>query len=362
MDTLHIGLVYGGRSGEHEVSLRSAASVYKHLDPSKYVVVPIGITKKGEWYCQEKSGWDGLEVLPLVENTDMAVSMVPGKGFFRGGNKLKLDVVFPVLHGTFGEDGTFQGLMEMMDIPYIGANVIGSAVGMDKERTKQIWEHAGLPVVPFTSLLYGDYKDEGFNFTAFVDEIIDHYGFPLFIKPCEAGSSVGIKRVTEKSALKDAIEYAFRFDTKILIEPGIDAREIECSVLGNEKPETFVPGEIAATHEFYDYEAKYTDPDGAKLLIPAPLEKEQYDLVRELAVKAYKALGIEGLSRVDFFLDRKSGKIMLNEINTMPGFTSVSMYSMMCEAGGLKYNALIDRLVAFALKRSETRKRLQFSL
>jgi D-alanine-D-alanine ligase len=277
------------------------------------------------------------------------------------GKKLDIDFIFPILHGTFGEDGTIQGLLELADIPYAGSGVMGSSVGMDKEIIKKIWKAAGLDTVPFLSVNSEESGKTGNYLERALAEAEKMFGYPLFIKPARGGSSVGISRVENRADSLEAVKKAFRFDNRVLIEPAVDAREIECSVIGNLDAEAFVPGEIAPTHEFYDYEAKYIDENGALLIIPANISEEMIARVQKTAVEAYKAAGIEGMARVDFFIDRKSGRLLLNEVNTIPGFTSISMFAKMCEAGGLPYPELLDRLIVLGTQRLETRKGLVFS-
>ena len=339
---MRIGLLYGGRSGEHEVSLRSAASVLSRLDPARYEVVRIGIDLQGIWHLQGELREPAPAVLS-VEPGEPPVAVVPGRGLARGGQALPLDVVFPVLHGSFGEDGTVQGLLELAGLPYVGAGVLGSALAMDKVLAKQVWRQAGLPVVDWLTL-----RDRS---PASLEGAGRAFGFPLFVKPAAAGSSVGIHRVDGPEGLESAVADAFRFSTKVLIEPAVEARELECAVLGNGEPLAFPPGEvIPRNHAFYDYEAKYLDPDGAALVIPARVPEEVQAEIRRIAAAACRSLEVEGLARVDFFLDRRSGRLYLNEINTLPGFTSISMYPKMCEAAGIPYPRLLDRLIELALE------------
>jgi D-alanine-D-alanine ligase len=273
---------------------------------------------------------------------------------------LRTDVVFPVLHGTFGEDGTVQGLLEMAGLPYVGGGVLGSAIGMDKEIAKALWIHAGLPTVPYVAVRRSDWAARDKRSSA-TEKAERDFRYPLFVKPCCAGSSVGAGVAADRTALEKAAEEAFKWDDKILIEPFVSAREVECSVTGNEKPEAYTPGEIASTHQFYDYEAKYVDPNGAALLIPADLPENQLRTVREIAVKAYRVAELSGLARVDFFVRKDTGEILLNEVNTMPGFTTISMFPKMCEASGLAYGPLLDRLVSLAEERHAARSSRDYS-
>ncbi|MBI9105748.1 MAG: D-alanine--D-alanine ligase [Spirochaetales bacterium] len=364
MTKKNICILYGGKSGEHEVSKMSAASVATHLDPEKYSILMIGIEKNGKWYLQPEALQElkAGGVLNIAVDESMLVSVIPGVGFSACGDKMEIDFVFPVLHGTFGEDGTIQGLLELSDLPYAGAGVMGSSVGMDKEIIKKIWLYEGLDTVPFASLNSEQADSKDFSFQTFALDIDSRFGYPVFIKPVRAGSSVGISKVNTADKLEIAVRKALRFDNRVMIEPAVDAREVECSVIGNMNPLSFAPGEVAPTHDFYDYEAKYIDENGAALIIPADLPPEMTDRVRKTAVKAYSAAGIEGMARVDFFIDRKSGKLLLNEVNTIPGFTSISMFSKMCEAGGLPYPLLLDRLIELGQQRFETKNSLHFSL
>ncbi len=358
-----VGILFGGRSGEHDVSLQSAASVMGALDPAKYEVVPIGITREGHW----RIGSGAAELLPQVLESGEAI--VPSAD--PTGPRLlplaplnhtakvhpPIDVIFPVLHGTFGEDGTIQGLLELANIPYVGAGVLASAVGMDKDVMKRLFRDAGLPVVPWLTVLRAECESQ---FGAIRKRIETDLRFPLFVKPVNLGSSVGISKVHKRHELAAALNLAGQYDRKILIENGIDAREIECSVLGNDSPQASVAGEVVPVNEFYDYEAKYLK-EGSELIIPARLTARQQKLVQDVAVRAFKALDCAGMGRVDFLLDRKSGKVYLNEINTIPGFTSISMYPKLWEASGIPYSQLLDRLIALALERHQEKSHTQFT-
>lgn len=367
-----IAVLYGGRSGEHEVSLVSAASVARRLDPEKYEILLIGIAKDGRWYLQDDAELArcraGAPSLGLAEDAARRVAVLPGGGsegtlaLFgpNGAEPLRADAAFPALHGTFGEDGTIQGLFEMAGMAYVGAGVLGSAVGMDKEKAKALWQHAGLPVVPYVALRKSEWAQKEKRQAA-VEKAERDFRYPLFVKPACAGSSVGAGKAEDRDALERAAEAAYEWDDKLLIEPFVPAREIECSVTGNERPEAYTPGEIAPTHEFYDYEAKYVDPNGAALLIPAELDEAGLRTVRELAVKAYRVAELRGLARVDFFVRKDDGEILLNEVNTMPGFTTISMFPKMCEASGLSYPALLDKLIDLALERRRERDSRDYS-
>ena len=356
-----LALLFGGKSGEHEVSLRSAFSVYTHLDPSLYELLLIGISRDGRWYLQREVRSDG-EALIVVDERKNLVSVLPGDGLFCSGEKLEIDVVFPVLHGSFGEDGTVQGLLELVGLPYAGAGILGSSLSMDKGAAKEIWAARGLPTVPFMRLDRAEYKPGERDFQNKLEEVLTRFGLPLFVKPLRAGSSVGVSRVDSREALEGAIAEALRFDTAAVLEPGIDGREIECSVIGNFETESFPPGEILPSHTFYDYEAKYIDPDGAILQLPADIPLETAAEIRRIAEEAYQAAGAEGMARVDFFLEKKSGRVLLNEINTIPGFTSISMFPRMCEAGGLSYPDLLRKLTELGKERFASRSRCIYSL
>ncbi|WP_028974422.1 D-alanine--D-alanine ligase family protein [Spirochaeta cellobiosiphila] len=357
MKKKNIALLYGGKSGEHEVSLRSGASIGLNLDLNKYDLTLIGINKQGFWFLQPPLDKDKVQQTKKLEvREENKLSIFPGEGIYLGEDKLPIDFVFPIVHGTFGEDGRLQGLLEMAGLPYAGAGVLGSAIGMDKDRVKAVWTEATLPVVPY--LAFYQYQSADSKAKAVKD-----WGFPLFIKPTCAGSSVGVSRADTEKELDQAVAKAFQFDRKIMIEPCVNAREIECSVLGNELPEVFVPGEIVPTgHSFYDYEAKYIDPDGATLLIPAPLTETQTIEVKQLALKAYKTAQCRGFARVDFFLDKETETFQLNEINTLPGFTEISMYSMLAKASGVEYSDLLNRIIEAGIAVYNEEKNLIYSL
>jgi D-alanine-D-alanine ligase len=363
-----IGILFGGKSGEHEVSLVSAASVMKHLKTERFEPVMIGIDRDGRWYLQ-----DDIKVetatgrLILQKNPDRRVYAMPGDGLWSRGSSLELDVVFPVLHGTFGEDGTVQGVLEIADLPYVGAGVLGSSLSMDKASVKRIWLKVGLSVVPFVLALKSELYSEDGSFDGESFEKVrkraeKDFFYPLFVKPSRAGSSVGVSRAENAEELARSLQEAARYDVKVMIEPEIRGREIECSVIGNETVEAFVPGEIVPTHGFYDYEAKYVDPDGAELLIPASLDETEQEEVKKISMLAYKAAEAEGMARIDCFLEKSSGKVYLNEINTIPGFTSISMFPKLCEAAGLAYPDLLARVVDLAYERHSRQASLTYQL
>jgi D-alanine-D-alanine ligase len=358
-----LAVLYGGKSGEHEVSLRSGASVVKHIDRNVFGLVAIGIDRDGTWYLQPPVSEDFTgDVLTLERDADAVVSAVPGRGLFVRGKPLAADVVFPVLHGSFGEDGTVQGLLDLCGLPYVGPGQLSSAISMDKDVTKRLWSEAGLPVVPWVTLKPRDTDSANDEWSRRKTAILEKLGLPVFVKPASTGSSVGVSKVLRAEELDSALAEAFRYDTKVLVERGIDAREIECSVTGLLSEITaYTPGEIVPkAHAFYDYDAKYTDPDGAELVIPAMLPDTTLELVRETARRAFAAVEGEGMARVDFFVDRSSGELYLNEINTIPGFTSISMFPKMCEASGLPYPRLLERLIGIALERAAYRGKLRY--
>jgi D-alanine-D-alanine ligase len=350
---IRVGLLFGGRSGEHDISIISATSVAKALEPSKYEVVPIFITRAGAWRIGKAGDADlsavlkhGLAVTPSV-NPSGPKFILLDKPAPRSKLKVDVDVIFPVLHGTFGEDGTVQGLFELAGIPCVGAGVLGSSAGMDKDVMKRLFRDAGLPVVPWVLVLRSEWKREPMRVRRLIEKEI---GYPLFVKPSNLGSSVGISKVSRARKLAAALDLAAQYDRKILAEKAVNAREIECAVLGNDRPEASVPGEVVPINEFYDYEAKYLK-EGSKLVIPAKLSPQQTQRTRELAVRAFQAVDGAGMARVDFLLDRTTGKLFVNEINTIPGFTSISMYPKLWEASGLPYPQLLDRLIELAFER-----------
>ena len=355
---LRVGVVFGGRSGEHEVSLASARSIMAVMDRDKYDIVPIGITHDGRWLT---SG-DPLAALTAGGQTAAPADpqaaaagreLVPGA---TGGRFPLLDVIFPVLHGPYGEDGTVQGLLELAGVPYVGCGVLAGSLAMDKIVSKKIFIAHGLPVAPYRAITRKRWESEP---AAVIAELETHLGYPMFVKPANMGSSVGVGRAGDRVELEAALAEAARYDRKLLIEAAVpNAREIECGVLGNDEPLTSVPGEIVPSSEFYDYAAKYLD-GRSESRIPAPIPAEVAAQVREQALEAFLALDGAGLARVDFLLDDVSGELYLNEVNTMPGFTSISMYPQLWAASGLPYTELIDRLIELALERHADRERSQ---
>ena len=386
---LRIGILFGGRSGEHEVSLLSAASVLKAIDKKKYDVVPIGITKEGQWVMAadaerllagDTSQEKVLEQV-IAQGAAVLVPPVPSSGLLpagetgigkhqQGAGVTAVDAIFPVMHGTFGEDGTIQGLLELADMAYVGSGVLGSAAGMDKDVMKRLFASAGLPIVKHLTFLRNEWKASPRKAVTAIEAGLK---YPLFVKPANLGSSVGISKVHDRKELAPAMDLAASFDRKIVVEQGVGggrkttgkARELEVAVLGNDAPEASVVGEIVPGKEFYDYEAKYLS-DGSVPIIPAKLTKQQSKQVREMAIAAFKSCDCAGLARVDFLLEPdspsgKPGKLYLNEINTLPGFTSISMYPKLWEASGLKYPDLIDRLITLAIERRVERDATSFS-
>jgi D-alanine-D-alanine ligase len=359
MKKLRVGIIYGGRSGEHEVSVVSAASIFKHLDRARYDAVPVLIAKSGQWVL----GGKAPEVLNAgavgeADATGALQPTEPSAAVARSG----FDVVFPVLHGPYGEDGTVQGLLELANVPYVGAGVLGSAVGMDKAVMKTLFAAAGLPIVPHLTVLRREWDRDK---ASIGKRAAEHLRFPMFVKPANLGSSVGISKATSTAELDTAMDLAFQFDRKAVVEAAVpNTREIECAVLGNDEPEASVAGEVIVTHRdgFYSYEAKYLDPDGASLKIPADIPSATAQQVQRVSVEAFRALELSGMARVDFLLNGTSGDLYLNEVNTIPGFTAISMYPKMWEASGLPYPALLDRLIALALERHEDKQRLRTSI
>jgi D-alanine-D-alanine ligase len=358
-EKINVGILFGGKSAEHEVSLQSAKNVIDAIDKEKYRPVLIGIDKTGKWLLNERSDFllhaDNPKLIKLNHAGDHVALVPQNKGeisnFDKSGVNKKVGVVFPILHGPFGEDGTIQGLLKLAGVPFVGAGVLGSAVGMDKDIMKRLLRDAGIPISKFITIKESDLVP---GFSA-VTEIL---GTPVFIKPANLGSSVGINKVKTESEYENAVAVAFEYDRKILIEEFVDGREIECAVIGNDDPIASVPGEVVPTHDFYSYEAKYINESGALLEIPAKITSETAERIQQLAVDTFKTLSCEGLGRVDFFL-KPNGDIVVNEINTIPGFTAISMYPRLFEESGISYTLLIDRLIQLALERFEKEQRLK---
>ena len=356
MKKLRVGVIYGGRSGEHEVSVASAASIFKHIDAEKYEAVPIRIEKTGRWSLGGRVP-QALSAAAVLEGqrTEALQTIEPSAAVAASG----IDVVFPVLHGPYGEDGTVQGLLELANVAYVGAGVLGSAAGMDKAVMKTLFAAGGLPIVPHLVALRREWERDGPEVTR---RVRDGLRYPVFVKPANLGSSVGISKARSDAELTVAMELALQFDRKIVIEAAVpDAREIECAVLGNDEPRASVPGEIIPSREFYDYEAKYLD-EASELLIPAPLSAAETARIQQLAVDAFRAAEGAGMARVDFLIGRGTGEIFVNEVNTIPGFTTISMYPKLWEASGLPYPALIDRLIELALERHRDKQTLRTSI
>ncbi len=364
---IRVGLIFGGRSGEHEVSLASARSVMANLDTNKYEVVPIGITRTGTWLLgteparlqasnesvsQEGAESDTTTAVTLTGDPSLR-RLIPLQSGQQLQNNGALDVIFPVLHGTYGEDGTLQGLLEMANVPYVGCGVLGAALGMDKEKMKMVFKTVNLPGVDY--LVYRRNEWERSPETI-LDAIERQLGYPNFVKPVNLGSSVGINKAHNRTELEHAIHVAAEYDRKIIIEHGINCRELECAVLGNDEPVASVVGEILASNEFYDYKAKYLD-NKSQCIIPADLPQATAEEIRRQAVQAFLALDLSGLARVDFFLEKETGQVFINEVNTLPGFTEISMYPKLWEASGLPYPELLDRLIELALERHADRQR-----
>ncbi len=364
-EKIKVGILFGGKSAEHEVSLQSAKNIVEAIDRDKYEIVLLGIDKQGRWYLSDQSKYllnaENPKLISL-NKSNRTVALVTGES---GGRELvslsdnaslgSVDVIFPVLHGPFGEDGTIQGLLKLMDVPFVGAGVLGSSAGMDKDVMKRLLRDADLPIGDFLVFTCSERQKIDFG------EIESRLGSPVFVKPANLGSSVGIHRAGSKQEFEAAVEDAFRYDTKIIIETAIAGREIECSVLGNENPIASVPGEIIPQHEFYSYEAKYIDEGGARLELPAKLSPHLIDEAKKLAVRTFEVLCCEGMARVDFFLTPEN-QFIVNEINTIPGFTGISMYPKLWELSGIPQTKLIDRLIQLAIERFEREKQLLTSV
>jgi D-alanine-D-alanine ligase len=351
-----VGVIYGGRSGEHEVSVASAASIFKHLDPARYEMVPIRIEKDGGWVLAGAAPTAISAAEVLRQEQTQALQRVEPTTAIAGG---AIDVIFPILHGPYGEDGTVQGLLELANVPYVGCGVLGSAVGMDKAIMKVVFAGRGLPVGPYNVVKRREWSGKAAAITA---RVASELGYPVFVKPANLGSSVGISKARSDAEFEAAMTLALQYDRKIVIEAAVaNAREIECAVLGNDEPQASVPGEVIPAREFYDFEAKYLD-EGSRTVIPADLSAAQVAEVQRLSIEAFRAVDGAGMSRVDFLLARDSGEMFVNEVNTIPGFTTISMYPKMWEASGLAYPALLDRLIQLALERHAEKQQLRTSI
>ncbi|MDO7908246.1 D-alanine--D-alanine ligase [Paenibacillus sp. JX-17] len=355
---LTVGLVYGGKSGEHEVSLQTAYAVMNAFDFTKYEIIPFYITKQGEWRKGSvlHAAFKTVDQLKLEQasGTQEALNTIFAKLY--GSQNQVIDVMFPLLHGTFGEDGTIQGMFEMADLPYVGAGVLASAAGMDKGVMKKLFAQAGIPQGKYCYFNSTQWKQ---NHGEMLQQIEGELGYPCFVKPANLGSSVGISKANNREELNKAVDYALGFDLKIVVEEFIEAREVEVSVLGNDEPIASVPGEIVSSGEYYDYAAKYTDGK-SQMLIPAPLDEEVADQLREYALHAFRAIEGSGITRADFFVRKSDGSILINEVNTMPGFTPYSMYPLLWRETGLSYAALLDRMIELALERYTARAALTY--
>jgi D-alanine-D-alanine ligase len=360
-EKIRVAIIFGGKSAEHEISIISAKNIIDAIDKEKYEPILIGIDKDGTWYLNEQSKFileSSNPKLAKINKANEKVALVPTNNsnelmsITSNKNKGKIDVAFPVLHGTYGEDGSIQGLLRMVNIPYVGADVLGSAVGMDKDVLKRLLRDAKIPIPRFEAFNKITIKETHFKNLA---EII---GLPMFIKPANLGSSVGISKVSDEAAFKKAVDIAFEYDKKILVEEFIKGREIECAVLGNDEPIASVPGEIIVKSEFYSYETKYLDENGATLEIPAKLSEKITKEIQKYAVEAFKVLCCQGMARVDFFL-RNNAEIFVNELNTIPGFTKISMYPKLMQASGISYTELIDRLIQLAIERFNKEQELK---
>ncbi|GKU84653.1 D-alanine--D-alanine ligase [Niallia sp. NCCP-28] len=353
-----LGLLYGGKSAEHKVSMQTAMAVIKALDTNKFDIYPIYISEKGEWI-------KGPQLTGPVENVDQLAfskreeiqSTALSSSLFETTENNNFDVIFPLLHGPNGEDGTVQGLLELLNLPYVGNGVLASSAGMDKVIMKNIFEVAGLKQVKYNSFIRKDWQN---NKEKAYQKVEQELGFPCFVKPANLGSSVGISKCTNQEELEAAFVEAFQFDRKVIIEEGVTAREIEVAVLGNDEPQVSVAGEIVAKKDFYDYKAKYEDGNTA-LIIPAEVSEAEYNLIKEEAIKAFKALDCSGLVRADFFLT-KEGNVFINEVNTMPGFTPFSMFPLLWKESGLEYSALIEKLVDLALERHAEKQMIKYTM
>jgi len=359
-----LGIIFGGRSGEHEVSLNSAASVISALDPEEFEITVIGITKTGKLAGTAEvrsmlpaSLLSRVHLSPALEASNAGMRVISSIPETRGDSRKAPRVIFPLLHGPYGEDGTIQGLLEIAGLPYIGCGVLASAVGMDKDVMKRLFLQAGLPVAPFRTVFT---RDLAKNLASLKKTVEQEFGYPMFSKPANLGSSVGVCKIHTDKEFEEALRNSAQFDRKVLIEKGIDGRELECAILGNDDPQASVVGEVVSAHEYYDYEAKYMSPD-SRLEIPARIDDSKRVKIQELALRSFKAIEGSGLARVDFFLERSTGKVWVNEINTMPGFTPISMYAKLWAASGIMFEELVRRLVRFGEERFRERNEYRIS-
>jgi D-alanine-D-alanine ligase len=351
VNKIKVAVLFGGQSSEHEVSRISAQSVLENIDRDRFAIKAIGITKSGEWLT-----YDGdISLLGTGQWEEVARKKCQGDAYTKLREKNSVDVVFPVLHGPNGEDGSIQGLLQLVDIPYVGCNILSSAVGMDKEFAKLVFNNAGIPQADYIKVMRSELEELKGEMDELLERVSDKLGWPCFVKPANAGSSVGVSKVKDPKELFKALKFAAKYDSKILIEEFIKGRELECAVLGNDSPTASTVGEIIPSNDFYDYNAKYIDGKSGTV-IPADIDERAMEQIRDYSVRAFKALGCSGLSRVDFFLE-ESGRVILNEINTMPGFTSISMYAKLWEASGIPYKELITRLIDLAFESYQQRTR-----
>ncbi|WLI78729.1 D-alanine--D-alanine ligase [Kosakonia sp. H02] len=364
MAKLRVGVVFGGKSAEHEVSLQSAKNIVDAMDKSRFEVVLLGIDKQGQWHISDANNYllNASDPAHIALNpSDNSVALVPGvqrQQLIQAENSTPLpnvDVIFPIVHGTLGEDGTLQGMLRLANLPFVGSDVLASAACMDKDVTKRLLRDAGLAIAPFITLTRANREKVTFS------EIEAQLGLPLFVKPANQGSSVGVSKVNNEAQYLEAVRLAFEFDKKVVVEKGINGREIECAVLGNDHPQASTCGEIVLNSEFYAYDTKYIDDNGAKVVVPAALSAEVNDKIRNIAVQAYQTLGCEGMARVDVFLTPEN-EVVINEINTLPGFTNISMYPKLWQASGIGYTELITRLIELALERHQANRALKLSV
>lgn len=364
MAKLRVGIVFGGKSAEHEVSLQSAKNIVDALDKSRFDVVLLGIDKQGQWHISDADNYllNANDPARIALNaSDNSVALVPGYAthqLIEAQNSVPLadiDVIFPIVHGSLGEDGSLQGMLRLANLPFVGSDVLASAACMDKDVTKRLLRDAGLAIAPFITLTRAN--RERFSF----QQVSDQLGLPLFVKPANQGSSVGVSKVTNEAQYHEAVRLAFEFDKKVVVEQGIKGREIECAVLGNDEPQASTCGEIVLNSDFYAYDTKYIDDNGAQVVVPADLPAEVNDAIRRIAVQAYQTLGCEGMARVDVFLTADN-EVIINEINTLPGFTNISMYPKLWQASGIGYSELITRLIELAIERHQADSSLKMTI
>lgn len=364
MAKMRVGIVFGGKSAEHEVSLQSAKNIVEAIDKTRFDVVLLGIDKQGLWHINDAGNYllnpqDPARI--ALRPSDVTLAQIPGRDAQQlinadsGQPLAAIDVIFPIVHGTLGEDGSLQGMLRMANLPFVGSDVLGSAACMDKDVTKRLLRDAGLAIAPFITLTRANRQQ--FSFT----QVQDKLGLPLFVKPANQGSSVGVSKINSEEQYQQAVALAFEFDHKVVVEQGIKGREIECAVLGNDHPQASTCGEIVLNSEFYAYDTKYIDDQGAKVVVPAAIASDINDKIRDIAIQAYQTLGCSGMARVDVFLTEEN-EVIINEINTLPGFTNISMYPKLWQASGLDYTSLISRLIELALERHAADRALKTSM